>query len=149
MLFPIKQKHFSHHQHDPIYVETDSATEQAATHPTTVVADDREWIEQSNEDWEEDWLPAADSTDLDLWEQIVESLADNILWDRDFELEAILIDQSPDRSALMKQYLGIDDELENRSADRFQFSGIAQSDRDVVLVEIPAASSRRIKTDVG
>lgn len=59
---------------------------------------------------EDDEIPDVESTDMEAWERMVESLADRVLWDRDFELEWILADQEPKKANLMKQYLGINDE---------------------------------------
>ena len=53
-------------------------------------------------------VASVDCRDVDQWESLVESLADEILWDRDFELEAILADQDPRKAQLMKQVLGIE-----------------------------------------
>lgn len=50
-------------------------------------------------------IPACD--DLNQWESCVESLANQVLWDRDFELEQLLADKDPAKTAAIKQYLGI------------------------------------------
>ena len=73
-----------------------------------VLAVDQERRER-NFDWadEDGYIDSPDCQDVDQWEMLVESLADEILWDRDFELEAILADQDPAKSQMMKQVLGI------------------------------------------
>ena len=56
---------------------------------------------------DDDWLPAVDCDEIDAWEFLVELLADQILFDRDFEMEAILIDQAPEKTKLLKRVLGV------------------------------------------
>lgn len=48
-----------------------------------------------------------DCTDLDQWRWLVESLADRVLWDRDFEMVNEMIDAPPERAAAMRAALGI------------------------------------------
>jgi hypothetical protein len=55
-------------------------------------------------------LPDSRSDDLDAWDLIVESLADRILWDRDWEMEDIFADAVPERGRQLKQFLGIEDD---------------------------------------
>ena len=64
---------------------------------------------QRNFEWadENSYIESADCRDRQQWSLLIESLADEILWDRDFELEGILADQDPGKSLLMKQALGI------------------------------------------
>ena len=52
-------------------------------------------------------LPDCSCTDIDRWKEEIEVLADQILWDRDFELEALIADQDPSKVADIKEYLGI------------------------------------------
>lgn len=54
-------------------------------------------------------LPAPDSDDADAWDLVIESLADRILWDRDWEMEDLFADAIPERGRQLKQFLGIDD----------------------------------------
>ncbi len=61
-------------------------------------------------EWAEDdlsTLPPVDCPEINEWNDLVESLADQILWDRDFEMEAVLVDQAPEKAELMKSHLGI------------------------------------------
>jgi hypothetical protein len=51
-------------------------------------------------------LPASRSWEQ--WNDVIESLADRILWDRDYELGELFMDAPPSKSRLMKQSLGID-----------------------------------------
>ncbi len=55
------------------------------------------------------FIPDVTCADSAEWEPLVESLADRILWDRDFDMEDVLADIDPDRSELMKKHLGVDE----------------------------------------
>lgn len=55
-------------------------------------------------------LPTLTSANHDDWHGIVESLADGILWDRDYEMGSGIFDAPPEKSNMIKQYMGIDDE---------------------------------------
>jgi hypothetical protein len=58
---------------------------------------------------EDDWTPPSPtSCNWDQWDDVVESLADRILWDRDYELGELFMDVPPANSRLMKQSLGIE-----------------------------------------
>ncbi|MEO1614306.1 MAG: hypothetical protein AAFV88_00565 [Planctomycetota bacterium] len=48
-----------------------------------------------------------ESTDIDQWDDLVECLADRVLWDRDFEMVNEVIDAPPERAAAMRAALGI------------------------------------------
>ncbi|QEG39523.1 hypothetical protein [Roseimaritima ulvae] len=48
--------------------------------------------------------------DVERWETLVEWLADNILWDRDYEIADCFLDVAPDKAQHRKLMLGIDDE---------------------------------------
>lgn len=54
-------------------------------------------------------LPSAKSCDASAWSELIESLTDRILWDRDYEMMADLADLPPEKAAFLKSYLGIDD----------------------------------------
>lgn len=54
------------------------------------------------------WDPSLD--DLRRWETMVDELADNILWDRDFEMAEGFLDIDPGVSRQRRRLLGIDDE---------------------------------------
>jgi len=76
---------------------------------------DEEWIDNSDfsglgfetEAYEDDPPLTADIVDIDRWSDALESLADQILWDRDFELEAIFADRDPATVESVKQAMGI------------------------------------------
>jgi hypothetical protein len=62
------------------------------------------------EDFSEEFvarLPPIDCPAIAEWNDLAEELADLILWDRDFEMEAVLVDLSPEKAEMMKDYLGI------------------------------------------
>ena len=72
-------------------------------------------------------LPSEDCRDIRQWEQLIDSLADAILWDRDFELADQFLDAEPDLSHSRRRLLGISEDY---------FTGIAPDPRarDVLRV---------------
>ncbi|MEM7316898.1 MAG: hypothetical protein AAF497_27520 [Planctomycetota bacterium] len=62
------------------------------------------------DDGEPPELPAPDCNDLDTWEFLTEGLADEILWDRDFEMGYLVEDEDPDNAQVLKQILDIGDD---------------------------------------
>ena len=50
-----------------------------------------------------------ESTRRDLWHPTVQLLADRILWDRDYEMVGQFLDEPPEKAALLRQIMGIDD----------------------------------------
>jgi len=63
------------------------------------------------------------------WAELIELVADHILWDRDFEFEELVGDVSPDRAEMIKQQLGI-------NAD--YYSTIARDVREIDIERISA-----------
>jgi hypothetical protein len=62
--------------------------------------------EASNEG---DFVPSRiDSTDREQWWELLESLANRILWDRDYELADTFLDAPPSESRTLKAMLGVD-----------------------------------------
>ncbi len=45
----------------------------------------------------------------ELWHPAVQLLADRILWDRDYEMVAEFLDEPPEKAAMLRQIMGIDD----------------------------------------
>lgn len=83
-------------------------------------------------------LPPVDCPEINEWNDLAESLADQILWDRDFEMEAILIDQSPEKAKLLKSHLGITSDYFNLIAPdpgQEEFQKIQQELRELTGVE--------------
>lgn len=62
--------------------------------------------------------PGLDCDDKDQWRYLVESLTDRILWDRDYEMGSQFLDMSPEKSAIMKQLLGIDNDYYSLTAQQ-------------------------------
>lgn len=74
-------------------------------------------------------IPDLDCTDMELWADFVESIADHILWDRDFEFEKLVGDASPDQAELLKRQLGINDDY---------FSTVASDIREIDVERVSA-----------
>jgi hypothetical protein len=76
-----------------------------AAHQETLAEDEREeWLARGDD------CPTALDTDMDQWENLLETLMDRILWDRDYELEGHLVDADPEQAARTKLLLGIEDD---------------------------------------
>ena len=61
-------------------------------------------------------LPSEDCRVIRRWEQLIDSLADAILWDRDFELADQFLDSEPESSYDRRRLLGISDDYFTRIA---------------------------------
>jgi hypothetical protein len=61
------------------------------------------------DDPEDPWMtPQSEaSSNVPQWDSLTESLADRILWDRDFEMAGSFLDDDPAQAAVMKQMMGI------------------------------------------
>lgn len=68
----------------------------------------RDVYEEGGEDWDDFPDPWCD--DLERWELEIESLADRILWDRDFEMAGMIVDEDPETAESYKQVLGIEND---------------------------------------
>ncbi len=69
------------------------------------------WLQHNQwNDWDEDKasIPDPDSMDVDHWAWFVEMVADQILWDRDFDLDGLVADIQPEKADQLKAYLGIE-----------------------------------------
>ncbi|MEZ6129301.1 MAG: hypothetical protein R3C59_11510 [Planctomycetaceae bacterium] len=56
-------------------------------------------------------LPVSSSvSDPGIWSDTIEVLADQILWDRDYQLAGDFLDTDPEKAALIREVLGIDDD---------------------------------------
>ena len=55
-----------------------------------------------------DDIPNSHSMDVDQWAWFVELIADQILWDRDFNLDGLVADIQPEKADQLKAYLGIE-----------------------------------------
>ena len=63
-----------------------------------------------DDDPESPWMTpqSEQSSNLPQWQSLTESLADRILWDRDFEMAGSFLDEEPAKAAVMKQIMGIE-----------------------------------------
>lgn len=52
--------------------------------------------------------PTVDCCELERWDELIEGLADHILWDRDYEMADSFLDDEPQMAAARKEVLGID-----------------------------------------
>ncbi len=69
------------------------------------------WDERDDWDGDEsEELPSESCRDLRRWEYLVESLADAILWDRDYEMAESFLDVDPGVSHQRRRLLGIGDD---------------------------------------
>ena len=69
------------------------------------------WIQHNQWDiaaGDKDNTPAPNSLDVDHWAWFVEMIADQILWDRDFDLDGLVADIQPEKADQLKAYLGIE-----------------------------------------
>lgn len=78
-----------------------------------VVDSANEFVLSPEDDFDEGatpWIPEfANSSDGELWHSAIEHLTDRILWDRDYEMMGEFLDEPPEKAALLRQILGIDD----------------------------------------
>ena len=74
-------------------------------------------------------IPDLNCTDMEQWADFIESIADHILWDRDFEFEKLVGDAAPDQAEVIKQRLGINDDY---------FSTIASDVREIDVERMSA-----------
>ncbi len=65
------------------------------------------WL-QHNQWNDEDDTPDSNSMNVDDWCWFVEMIADQILWDRDFNLDGLVADIQPEKADQLKAYLGIE-----------------------------------------
>ncbi|WP_145119331.1 hypothetical protein [Rosistilla oblonga] len=54
-----------------------------------------------------DDIPDPWCDEIEQWDLVVELLADRILWDRDFEMASMIVDEEPEMAEAYKQVLGI------------------------------------------
>jgi hypothetical protein len=82
-------------------------------------------------------LPTTDCECLSTWEMLVEGLADQILWDRDYEMAAAFMDDDPDFSANEKRMFGIDQDY---------FTGLTPDPREDQLDSVVFSIERLIRS---
>jgi len=54
--------------------------------------------------------PALQCDDINQWTRVIELLADQVLWDRDFLLEEAFADHDPQKIKAIKRYMGINED---------------------------------------
>lgn len=88
------------------------------------------WMQHNqwnDDEQDKDTIPSPDSMDVDHWAWFVEIIADQILWDRDFDLDELVADIHPDKADRLKAYLGI---------ERNYYSTVAPDAQDFDIKEI-------------
>jgi hypothetical protein len=61
-------------------------------------------------------LPTWNCRQSSEWHSWIESLADEILWDRDYEMDADFLDTPPEKAAFLKSVMGVDDDYFSTAA---------------------------------
>lgn len=82
---------------------------------------------------------AENDPDIDRWFDVLESLADQILWDRDFELEEVFADRDPRSVEAVKEAMGIRQDYFSVPAPDAFSNEYERLDRELVAL----TSSRR------
>ncbi len=80
-------------------------------------------------------LPELSCRDRDRWSRVIDQLAENILWDRDFELADCFLDADPGVSSRRRRLLGIDDDYFTHVAPDprpEELEGLVSETRDLV-----------------
>ncbi len=78
----------------------------------------------------------------DLWFNVVESLADRLLWDRDYEMEDVFADVEPDQAAAMKSYMGVSEGYYRQIAPDLRDDQV-----ETVIKRVKAITHRRFIDD--
>jgi hypothetical protein len=78
--------------------------------------------------------PAVDCENLERWSESIEFLANQVLWDRDFEMEAMFADHDPEKIADIKVYLGIHEDYFSTPAPDAYSKEYQRIDRELVLL---------------
>ena len=76
-------------------------------------------------------LPDPDSSDLGAWEDLVDWLAEAVLWDRDFEMAETFLDVDPGISRQRRRLLGIEEDY---------FTQVAPDPRPEEAIRLAAAT---------
>lgn len=91
---------------------------------------DDDWYQPTEEEIAD--LPDCSCTDIDRWESEIETLVNQILWDRDFELESLIADQDPAEVSAIKEYLGISRDYFSTAAPDANSQEYLRLDRELV-----------------
>lgn len=76
--------------------------------------------------------PAADCENMERWSEAIEYLSNQVLWDRDFEMEEIFADHDPEKIADIKVYLGIHEDYFSTPAPDAYSKEYQRIDRELV-----------------
>ena len=109
--------------------EIDSEQDEPTEWREMVLAVYRERFGEEESDLDEEdrfTLPELASTKREEWSDLIGSLEDEILWDQDFLMEEFL-DAPPEKSDMLKQYMGIDADY---------YSAVAPDPTDSVVAEL-------------
>ena len=79
-------------------------------------------------------VPEVGSTDLELWSSTIEFLANQVLWDRDFEMESFFADLDPAKVADIKLYMGIQENYFSSPAPDANSADYRRLDRELVAL---------------
>lgn len=81
-------------------------------------ADDEEHEVCDEDDPEAEWMtPISEkSRNIEQWRSLIEDLADQILWDRDFEMAGMFMDSDPAMAAALKQAIGVENDYYSDAA---------------------------------
>jgi hypothetical protein len=103
-------------------------------------ADDGSMSSDFVDDLDLEFYPAdANEIRKDRWFNVVESLADRLLWDRDYEMEDVFADIEPDQAAAMKSYMGVSEGYYQHIAPDLRDDQVAS-----VFERIKAITHRRV-----
>jgi len=95
------------------------------------------------DDLDSDFYPAGpDDMRQDLWFNVVENLADRLLWDRDYEMEDVFADVEPDQAAAMKSYMGVAEGYYRQIAPDLRDDQV-----ETVIQRVKAITHRRFTDD--
>jgi hypothetical protein len=93
-----------------------------------------EWTSDFIEEPAQHRPPKVDCDDVDQWSAALEFLADQVLWDRDFEMEAIFADHDPERINAIKEFMGIKQDYYAVPAPDVFSEEYYRIDRELVLL---------------
>lgn len=79
-------------------------------------------------------VPETDSTNLELWSSTIEFLANQVLWDRDFEMEPFFADLDPAKVADIKLYMGIQENYFSSPAPDANAADYQRLDQELVAL---------------
>ncbi|MEL7497538.1 MAG: hypothetical protein AAFN77_08005 [Planctomycetota bacterium] len=96
------------------------------------IVNEEEWHDADRQDS----LISSQEADLDVWSELIEELADRVLWDRDFAMDAIVADLDPLRSAQYKAILGIDTDYFANAAPDAHAQELQRIDQEIVDLRV-------------